>query len=305
MLAHTFQIHIVVLNWNNYADSKECLISLNCLTYPNYKVILVDNGSIDGSGDKLSVEFPDIIYICTGENLGYAGGNNVGMKYALANGADIVLVLNNDVVVESADLLQNISLAMNNKNVGIVGPRIYDYFDRTHRLDIYDSSFFYNAIDKISLNSGKDIWFTENGMALKSVTRVSGCAIAFSRELLEKVGLFDERFFLYAEEIDLCFRAIISGYCIANIVDERAKLFHKSKIGYVPPRAWYYITRNMQHLINNNFNKSRWFLFHLLNVAVVFRRIIYLLKKHDLKGIKACLSGFSDGLLGRYGQKIQ
>jgi GT2 family glycosyltransferase len=298
------QIEIVVLNWNNYSDTRECLLSLRKLNYPNYRITLVDNGSMDGSGLKLAREFPSASFIETGKNLGYAGGNNIGIKKAVDAGADIVLVLNNDVVVDSADLLTLISDTMQEGNrIGIVGPRIYDYVNRKQRLDIYDKSLFHRGMDLFCLKFKKRLWKTQNGITLRTVDRVSGSALAFSREMLEKVGFFDDRFFLYAEEIEICFRAIFAGYEVAHIDDDISCVFHKSKVGYVPPVVWYYITRNMLYLINKLFRGWKWCFAFFLHMLVVMHRTFKLTMQKDFKSIKCCAEGFRDGLLGKMGKK--
>jgi len=299
------QIEIIVLNWNNYKDTKECLSSLQILNYPCFEVVLVDNGSPDRSGEKLAKEFPEFIFLQTGKNLGYAGGNNVGIRYAIEKGADIILVLNNDVVVESADLLTQISMTMKESNkIGIVGPRIYDFVDRQRRVDRYDESIFYRWIDLVGLKLKKRVWKTQNGITLRTVDRVSGSAIAFSRDMLKKVGLFDDRFFLYAEEIDLCFRTVLAGYEIVHIDDDKVCAFHKSKVGYVPPMVWYYITRNTLHLINKQFIGLKWSLIFILHIVVVMNRASMLILNRSFKGAKYCLTGFRDGLMGKIGQKV-
>src|SRR4051812_28779275 len=98
------QIAAVVLNWNNYQDSRDCLLSLQQATYPRLRVVLVDNGSSDGSGEQLAAEFPGADFMSNTTNLGFARGCNVGTRHALAHGADYVLLLNNDTVVTAGFL---------------------------------------------------------------------------------------------------------------------------------------------------------------------------------------------------------
>jgi GT2 family glycosyltransferase len=214
-------------------------------------------------------------------------------------------VLNNDTVVGHPDLLIYISIAMyTEEKIGVVGPLIYDYFDKQQRVDI-NESMFYKISDRLCLKTDKNIRTIKDNITIKPVVCVAGCAIAFSRELLEKVGLFDETFFMYCEEIDLCFRAIMSGYKVVKIEDEKAKIFHKkSKLYYTPPYVWYYITRNMIKVINKNFSNLKWFLLFCFNIAAVLYRTLKLLLNDDLEGAMACLLGLYDGLLGRSGPKL-
>ena len=123
------KVSIIILNWNNYEDTKECLLSLDKITYPNYEVIVVDNGSIDGSTLKIQKEFPQHKYIYNNDNLGFTEGNNIGMEYAMKKGTDFVLVLNNDITVENGFLESLVDIALKNPDAGIVGPAVYFYHE--------------------------------------------------------------------------------------------------------------------------------------------------------------------------------
>lgn len=298
-------VGIVVLNYNNYADTKECLTSLQKLNYPNFEVLLVDNGSADSLGQTLAKEFPEVILIETGKNLGYAGGNNLGIKEARARGADIILVLNNDVVVVSPGLMNHIvEMMVGNPRVGIVGPRVRDYADPGRRSDVYDRSRFFRLIDFFCLHPWKRLCVSPCGLRMNSVDRVSGCAIAFSRQFLEEVGLFDERFFMYSEEIDLAFRGILAGYDVIHIDDDRVQVLHKTKRTNVPPRVWYYISRNMFLLSRKLFRGFKKYFIFFLYSMVIWKRALDLSLHRDAGGARGCLVGWWDGLLGRTGMRI-
>ena len=102
-------VAVVLINWKNYDDSQKCLISLQACSYPNFKPVVVDNHSGDGSGERLEQEFGDFAhFLFTDRNLGFSGGNNVGFRYALAEGFDYILELNNDTEVEP-DFLEEVS----------------------------------------------------------------------------------------------------------------------------------------------------------------------------------------------------
>ena len=116
------KVSIIVLNWNNYNDSAECLESLNNIDFPNCEIILVDNASEDGSAERLKMNYPNISLIKNHDNYGYAKGNNVGIKQALKNGADYVLLLNNDTVVDQHFLTPLVMDAEADNGIGIVGP---------------------------------------------------------------------------------------------------------------------------------------------------------------------------------------
>src|SRR3990170_4180108 len=117
----------VILNWNQGEITAECLESLQALTYPNYGVVVVDNGSTDGSQKIISSRFPNITLIENGINLGFSEGNNVGIKYALLQCADYVLLLNNDTVVSPDFLNELVEVAESDPRIGVTTPKIY-YF---------------------------------------------------------------------------------------------------------------------------------------------------------------------------------
>src|SRR6056297_688817 len=118
-------VYIVILNWNNFQETIDCVESCKKLTYSNFKILLVDNGSTDGSEDILKKEFPGIPLIQTGENLGYSGGNNAGIRHALEQGADYIWLLNNDTVVDPQCLAKMVQTAESSNQIGMVGSKIF------------------------------------------------------------------------------------------------------------------------------------------------------------------------------------
>src|SRR5688572_29495276 len=134
------KVSIVILNWNAWAVTEKALDSINCLRYPNHEVILVDNGSSFPQPVNFKDKFPNLIFVQTGANLGYTGGNNAGIKVALKRHASYVLILNNDVLVRDPDLLWKlVSASRNTPSAGIFAPQVVQYncdgkkiFDRYH-----------------------------------------------------------------------------------------------------------------------------------------------------------------------------
>jgi GT2 family glycosyltransferase len=209
------QVTIIVLNWNGLNDTLDCLESLGQLDYKNYKVLVVDNGSVDGSVPVTRERFPEVTIVENGENLGYAGGNNVGLRYAMAQGADYALLLNNDTVVDPAFLRVLVDEVQAEPAVGIAGPTIY-YHERP---DIIWSAG--GAIDwqrgstrMVGLDERDEGQF---GAEPRPVDFVTGCAMLVRRAVMEQVGLLDERFFAYYEEAEWCVRAARAGYKIVHV----------------------------------------------------------------------------------------
>jgi GT2 family glycosyltransferase len=236
------QVVVIILNWNNRADTLACLASLTAVTYPNLTTVVVDNGSTDSSVEAIRAEFTDIELIETGENLGFAGGNNVGLRHALAMGADYALLLNNDTVVDPDFIGQLITVAQENDPIGIVGPTIYYH---SHPNTIWSAG---GAIDwrrgwtwMVGLNEKDNGQF---GTTPRPVDFVTGCALMISRRALESAGLLDERFFMYYEETEWCVRVARAGFDIRHV--PTARIWHKiaPQAQAVSPFVHYYMTRN-------------------------------------------------------------
>jgi hypothetical protein len=236
------RVAIVVLNWNNWRDTAECLASLQHLDYPNYEVVVVDNGSTDGSPERIHDRFPDVTVLENGANLGYAGGNNVGLRYALARGAEGVLLLNDDTEVAPDLLSRLVEGTESEERVAAAGPTIY-YYDPPHLI--------WSAGGRIDSRRGRtsilsldEADYGQLGDEPREVDFATGCALWMSRQALRRVGLLDERFFAYFEEIEWCARARRAGFRVLHV--PLAHVWHK-----VPhdaressPGVHYYMTRN-------------------------------------------------------------
>jgi len=237
-----FQVCIIVLNWNGRVDTLACLASLSQLDYPARTIVVVDNGSSDDSVTAIRTAYPQVTLIETGENLGYAGGNNVGLRYAMAQGADYALLLNNDTVVDPTFLRILMDAAEADPTVGIAGPTIY-YHERP---DVIWSAG--GAIDwqrgstwMVGLDERDEGQF---GTEPRTVDFITGCAILVRRTVMEQVGLLDERFFAYYEETEWCVRAARAGYKILHV--PLARMWHKisPSARADSPLVHYYMTRN-------------------------------------------------------------
>lgn len=206
------KVAIIVLNWNNYADTKECLESLENATYPNYEIIVVDNGSTDGSAARLEAEFPRHKFIRNKENLGFAGGCNVGIKVSLEENADCVLLLNNDAVLEPSSLKPAVETLFSSKEVGIVGGKIKNYFKR----DRIDSVGVKRILWPIGFMRSEGMGRLDRGQFEARAERaaVSGALMLIKRDVFNAVGLLPECFFFGGEDIDFCLSAKEKGFKI-------------------------------------------------------------------------------------------
>ncbi len=234
-------VAIIVLNWNGREDTLACLDSLARLEYPSSHIIVVDNGSTDGSPEAIRRAFPQAEVLETGRNLGYAGGNNWGLKVALARPFPYILLLNNDTLV-APDFLTHLVNAAADRTVGIAGPTIY-YADWPEVIWTAGGAIDWRRGDThmVGLDQPDQGQF---GSVPREVDFVSGCAMLIRRDVLECVGLLDERFFLYYEEVEWCVRARRAGFRILHV--PQAKVWHRiaPQAQAESPAIHYYMTRN-------------------------------------------------------------
>ena len=233
----------LILNTNHCEDTLAALKSAQKNTYPNQKLIVLDNGSIDGSVEAIKQAFPQVQVVALEQNLGYAGNNNVGIKIAINQHADWVFILNEDIVL-APDCLEKLMQAANNDNhIGILGPMVYHFDEK----DVIQSAG--GKIDDLwrAWHLGKNELDQGQFQTPQRVDWISGCAILIRKEVLNQIGALDERFFYYWEETELCIRANLKGWGILQV--PHAKIWHKGVIReYHPsPNVTYYNTRN--HLL--------------------------------------------------------
>lgn len=202
------KVSIIILNWNNYNDTKRCLISLKKITYPNYKVFVVDNGSNDGSGKKLKKEFPFYCFIFNKKNLGYAAGNNKGMKEVLNEGMDYILLLNNDTkIVNPYFLTKLVKYIERDKDVGVVGPKVINGQNELQK------TILYFPFVKTLLR--ERFWPRKNDYTCpQTVESLLGVCFLIRCKVINEVGFFDENYFMYHEEIEWFYRVRKKGWIV-------------------------------------------------------------------------------------------
>lgn len=203
----TARVTAIVLNWCAETDTAACLESLTASSYGALTVLLVDNGSPDGSGDRLHARFPAIPYLQTGENLGYAAGNNRGIDWALQHGAELVLVLNDDTVIDP-DCIARLVRACGETGSAVAAPQIV-YFD--------EPSVIWYGGGRFSMGRGMGMHLRENEPVETSggrqpITFACGCCFLIRADVLGAVGGFDESFFAYVEDAELSLRLARAGY---------------------------------------------------------------------------------------------
>jgi len=216
------KVTTIILNWNGKEDTIECLESLKHITYPNYEILLVDNGSTDGSVESFRERYPGMEIIENGENLGFAEGNNVGIRRAMDEGADYVLLLNNDMIIDKKILSEFVKIADNNPQVGVITPKVYSYYDQNTiqftwaKINLWTGRMVVNGANRLDVGQFEQVKEVDYGHG--------GCSL-IKREVIEIVGLLDTEFFLYHEDMDYWIRVRSKGYKI--IYTPLAKVWHK------------------------------------------------------------------------------
>ena len=216
---------VVIVNWKGLDDTLSCVDSCLQLDYPDYFLAIVDNGSGDGSLEALRTRFaeePRVVVIGTERNLGFAGGNNVGIAAALERGAEYVWLLNNDTRVDTQALSALVSAAQANPSVGIWGSKIY-FFEPPDML-----WYAGGEVDEVDGHARHIGWQETDRGQYDGVHRtqyVTGCSMLASAGFLGEVGRMTEDYFLYWEEVDWCFRAAEHGY--PSAVQPASLVWHK------------------------------------------------------------------------------
>jgi GT2 family glycosyltransferase len=195
-------VYVIVLNYNGSDHLEYCLPSLLATEYPNYRVVLIDNGSTDDSVEYVRENFPQVIIIQNHRNLSYAGGNNVGIRYALDHGADCIVLQNNDTKVDPRWLSQAVSVVEANPRVGFVGFKMLQEYIQGEDLD--GEQF-------------RALMATWDHLEVTPSPHITGAALFVRVEVFRDVGLFDEANTFYGEEDDLQHRARRAGYELVRV----------------------------------------------------------------------------------------
>lgn len=387
------KVAIIILNWNGWKDTIECLESVFRNTYPNYQVIVVDNGSADGSiekikawaegkqevltpesthplyhlshppvkksipyiyytreeaekgGDialeeKVTKEWKEqrksdskelnptspypLIFIQTDENLGFAGGSNVGIKYILGkDGFKYVWLLNNDTVIDKNALIEMIRLGENNEKIGMVGSKLL-YYKKPNTIQALGGSnkIAWNTFGKHVCDFKEDQFEFNNDFEIKGY--ICGASLLVKKKVIEAVGIIDENYFMLTEDLDWCFRTLKKSWKL--FYSGGSKVWHKfgasmkkNNIGksFLGRRSTrfpisrfimnkYYFTRGYLHF-QKKFN-SKYF---IISCIYLFFKIlkqsigIALYDDYKLYRIKILFKGFHDGIKGKMGRTME
>ena len=260
---------IIIVNWNNKNLLRNCLKSIyNSQNYYNYEIIVVDNNSEDGSVELIKNEFPNVVLIENNKNLGFAKANNQAIKIARGN---YILLLNNDTVVTNTYCFDRmIELMEKNSQIGILGCKLL-YPDGTLQScgesfpsvwGIFKSQIlFAKTWKRFGKNKQGDNHF-------KEIDFICGACLMTRKEILDQVGLFKEKYFMYGEDVEFCYRVHKAGYDIGVLMDESIIHLHSKSTEKN-------LTEMLYHSITNELKNLR--MLHHSKLEVLFAKIFHLI----------------------------
>lgn len=222
-------VYIIVILFNGKQWITECLNSVLRTNYQNFKILIIDNASNDNGLDLIKDNFKNIQHIRSSKNLGFAGASNMGIRKALKEESDYIVLLNQDTKVDPDWIIELIKVAENNNKIGVITPMQYDYAGNNldnHFKPLLDASF----------NVNPEFSKTQN---------IIGAAIFLTNKFCQEVGIFDSIYFCYYEEADLCRRAIYHGYSVG--IAKKSIIYHwhtLASVKKVNRKIGYLLTRN-------------------------------------------------------------
>ena len=302
-------ISIVILNWNGLKDTLPCLRSVFNIRYPDFEVIVADNGSEDESVEVIRRQFPQVILLENKENLGFAEGNNRAIEVALRRGAEYIVLLNNDTEVDPGILAAFAQAAMAHPGCGLFAARIF-FFDEPRRLFYRGAKFIWQLAG--FLHIGHHDLETNESEAVEDTGFASGCALLASAKMIRDIGPLDSRFYLNWEDIEWSTRSISRGYGCKLV--PKAIVYHKVSASFVGGAQGahhrYYFARNQ--LLWIRLHLGRRFVASLL-AKVIGWRILRdigtffnpLASSAARRSARAGLHGVLDFFLGRFGRGPQ
>lgn len=284
----------VVLNWNNLPDTLESVQSLRRSDYENLAVWVVDNDSREDPTRELELEHPGIRVLRNATNLGYGGGNNTGLKRAIAEGADYVLLLNNDAVVAPDTVQRLVSALESDLRIAMATPTVF-YSDRPTEV-YWDGGF----VDWKTGDTPHDSRRLSTHDGIVSSEWLDGCALLVRTVAAREIGLLDERYFLYFEDAEWSVRARRRGW--TNVVVRAGQVWHKvsrSTGGTANPAVRFYYLRNRYLFMKTHNPAQAGIMWRIRYLARIWRE--YVMLRHELAGRQAVIAAFVSLLRDRWG----
>lgn len=288
-------VAIILVNWNGLDYTQACLNSLRKLDFPDYKIFLVDNGSENQEGSRLKNAFPELELIENSENIGFTGGNNVGIRVALEQGFTHLLLLNNDTLVEPDFLGEMMRKFQQNPDLGVVQPLIL-FLNDPKKIWSAGGKWVPSLSRAISLGDREPL--VDYRVKSSTLDWATGCCMLISREAVLAVGLLNDQYFAYFEDVEWSLRFRKAGFGIA--LAEKAIIYHEAGAsskkqhaeGVLSPRVFYFHVRNQFFLVRTEGNVAGlvYHFFRFLAWAA------YFLVRGRFKKLKSVLKGIRDGM---------
>ncbi|MFQ5858637.1 MAG: glycosyltransferase family 2 protein [Anaerolineae bacterium] len=250
----TAKVAIVIVNFNGERYLKRCLTSVLALTYPSFEVVLVDNGSSDGSVSLVREQFPPVQIIEAGENVGFAKGNNVGIQ---ATDTPLVATLNNDTWVEPDWLEQLVRVMESDPRIGTCASKMLF----AHQPEIINSAGV--CVDPVGIAWDRLGGTPETRDTTEPMDVFAACAGAalYRRAMLEDVGLFDEDYFIYLEDVDLSWRSQLMGWRTVYVPQARVYHVHSGTTQEASPFKNFHLGRNKVWMVVKNYPSPQFWLY--------------------------------------------
>ena len=236
------KVGIILVNYNGFADTVDCVNSLKKIIYQNYEIIIVDNASsAQVTADQTDILRENCVYIESRENLGFSGGNNLGIERAIADQCDYVCLLNNDTTVEPDFLNVLVAEAESHPEAGILCGKIPYYYEPNK---IWYAGGEFDFRKSLASHTSWNEIDSDFSKTTRQITFATGCLMLMPVPVIQKLGGMSEDFFLYAEDTDLCCKVMKAGHTIRYC--NAAVIYHKinSSTGTGSPLSQYYICRN-------------------------------------------------------------
>lgn len=289
------QLFIILLNYNGWKDTVECVRSIRASCKKKYTIVVVDNKSTNNSVEILQREIGDeIVLLKAQSNKGFSAGNNIGIKYALSNGAEYVLLLNNDTIVKNDFFDDLLEFAQNNSQLGCISSRIY-YYENKDKI-WYDGGDF-------NYHTGRAIHYRFNEISsdihgVNEAGFVSGCFMLIPIPVIQQIGFMDERYFLYVEDTEYSLRIKKAGYklywnaehCIYHKVNSSTKKLSNT--------IQYYEIRNRLLLCDTYLTKMQLFEMKIYNIIFYTYKIM-----RGVYSITALKEAYRDWKNNNFGKK--
>jgi GT2 family glycosyltransferase len=292
-------IALILLNWNTPEYTADCIKSV--LQYCNedhFDILVTDNGSTDGSLTTLQQQFPDLIYIDNGENLGFAEGNNRAINYSISKGYAYSLIMNTDTLVDTDIISELLQHMQSHPEAAAAQPAIYWMHDKTK---IWNGDSYVNFVLGFTYNN-KDTLASANEPDYKKVEWVTGCCSLIRNDVLKKTGGFNKQFFLYYEDVELSFRLRKQGYELHYLPS--CKMYHEAGAsgkekqnneGTLSPVIHYYVNRNKIWFLRGYGKPLFYPLVFLYNAPYYIALYSYFKLRGRNKKAEYLLKGLKDG----------